>query len=80
MKTISRSRRKQVDTDDLAPEYSIDYSKSKPNRFASRMPVDAVAVVLDPDVAEVFRSPTDVNNVLRALLATMPARRAPKLR
>ncbi len=29
-------------------------------------------VVLDPDIAEVFDTPESVNNVLRALIATMP--------
>jgi hypothetical protein len=31
-----------------------------------------VVVVLDPDVAEVFKTPESVNAVLRALIAAMP--------
>lgn len=35
--------------DDLLPEYKIDYSKSRPNRFAVKMTGEAVAVVLELD-------------------------------
>lgn len=46
-------------------EYKFDYSKSRPNRFASRFPKDAVVVVLDSDVAKVFRDPKGVNSLPR---------------
>jgi len=58
--------------DDLLPEYRFDYSKARPNRFADRIAKDSVVVVLDPDVAKVFKTPEAVNEVLRALIATMP--------
>lgn len=35
-------------------EYAFDYNKSRPNRFASRLSEGTVAVVLEPDVAQVF--------------------------
>jgi hypothetical protein len=59
--------------DELRPEYRFDYRKAKPNRFADRAEEDRVVVVLDSDVAEVFRTPDSVNEVLRALIRTMPA-------
>jgi len=59
--------------DDLLPEYNFDYSQARPNRFAGRMTTDSIVVVLDPDVAEVFKTPEAVNRVLRALITTMPA-------
>lgn len=31
---------------------SFDYSKEKPNRFAGRFGEEAIAVVVDPDVAQ----------------------------
>jgi hypothetical protein len=40
--------------DDMRPEYRFDYSKARPNRFASRFQPGSLPVVLDPDVAEVF--------------------------
>ncbi len=42
--------------DDLRTECKFDFPKSRPNRFASRIGRDAVAVVLEPDVARVFDS------------------------
>jgi hypothetical protein len=45
-------------------------------KYAARYAVGSNVVVLDPDVAAVFRSPEQVNRALRALLKTMPARRA----
>jgi len=38
---------------ELLPQYSFDYQKAKPNRFASRIEVQRT-VVLDEDVAKVF--------------------------
>ena len=58
--------------DEILSQYNFDYSKARPNRFADRMAQDSVVVVLDPDVAEVFKTPEEVNRVLRALIATMP--------
>lgn len=59
--------------DDLRPEYKFDYSKSRPNRFAKSAGEGCRMIVLDPDVAAVFKSPADVNSVLRALISTMPS-------
>jgi hypothetical protein len=57
---------------DLQPEYTFDYRKARPNRFASRLSEDSIVIVLDPDVAQVFTSAETVNAVLRALIHTMP--------
>jgi hypothetical protein len=56
---------------DLAAEYRFDYTKSRPNRFARRIAKNVVVVVLDPDVAAVFRDPTRVNSLLRATIAAL---------
>lgn len=53
--------------DELRPEYRFDYRRSKPNRFAERLSQGAVAVVLDPDVASVFRTSESVNSLLRSV-------------
>lgn len=58
----------------MRAEYRFDYSKSKPNRFAEKMSADTVAVVLEPDVAAVFRSSKDVNALLRSIISAMPKR------
>ncbi len=59
--------------DDMRAEYKFDYSKAKPNRFASRVDKSRLVVALDPDVSQVFTSPEAVNTVLRALINAMPA-------
>jgi hypothetical protein len=57
--------------DELRPHYDLDYTKSRPNRFAARFAEGAVAVVLDPDVATVFRSSEAVNSFLRSAISAM---------
>jgi hypothetical protein len=76
MKTISRNEttsRKVSDT--LSPEYRFDYANARPNRFAGRGASKSVVVVLDPDVAKVFKDAESVNSVLRAILAAVPRKR-----
>ena len=76
MKTTSLPKARARQSNGLHPEYPFDYTKAKPNRFADRMQTGSLAVVLDPDVAQVFQNAESVNAVLRALLATMPAHKA----
>lgn len=59
---------------ELRAEYQIDYTSSRPNRFAGRMSGDIVAVVLEPDVAEVFHSSESVNQLLRSVISALPDR------
>ena len=80
MKNTSRANTKARPADEVRSEYSFDYAKAKPNRFAERIRPRAVAMLLDPDVARYFRTAESVNAVLRALMTTMPARRAPTTR
>lgn len=66
-KTSSRSRKPQAKG--LRAEYAFNYSRSRANRFASRLGPHTVAVVLEPDVAEVFDSSRAVNKLLRSVIA-----------
>jgi hypothetical protein len=68
MKTTPHNRRRE----ELRSEYALDYSKSKPNRFAAKLK-GTTAVVLQPDVAEVFRSAEAVNDLLRSAIAATGA-------
>ncbi len=70
-KTSSRSR-KQSRSNRLRTEYEFNYSRSRPNRFASRLGPQTVAVVLEPDVAQVFDSSRAVNKLLRSVIAAAP--------
>ena len=80
MKKTLRTKTKAEQPYELAPEYRFDYRKAKPNRFAKRTRPESVAVLLDPDVAQVFETGRAVNDVLRALMTTMPTRRGPSHR
>jgi hypothetical protein len=80
MKNTSQAKAKARPVSGLRPEYRFDYAKAKPNRFAEQARPCAVAVLLDPDVARFFKDAESVNAVLRALMTTMPARRAPAAR
>ncbi len=70
MKKTSKGRR--TGREDMRPEYRFDYRKSRPNRFAPLMKDRAVAIVLDPDVASVFRSPQMINSLLRSEIRALP--------
>ena len=63
--TPKKVRRKEV----LLREYRFDYSKAKPNRFATKMPVETIAVVLEPDIAAVFKSARRVNAASRSVIS-----------
>ncbi|MEB3232362.1 MAG: hypothetical protein VKJ64_15235 [Leptolyngbyaceae bacterium] len=59
--------------DELLEEYRFDYQQAKSNRFAERKERQPLkVVVLDEDVAEVFKTPESVNKALRALIQAMP--------
>jgi hypothetical protein len=61
----------------MRSEYRFDYSKSRPNRFATPRSESAVAVVLDADVATVFRTSESVNSLLRSVISALPAPERP---
>ena len=72
MRKISTSKRRPASRDIMRKEYRFDYSQAKPNRLAEKMPNSVVAVVLQPDVAAVFKSSEAVNALLRSVIAAMP--------
>jgi len=63
-KKVNRHNHKS-DCDTMRPEY--DFSGGVRGKYASRFPKDTIAVVLDPDVAEIFPDAKSVNDALRAL-------------
>jgi hypothetical protein len=72
MKAPSPTKPRAKRAGGLRAEYRFDYTKAKPNRFAQQIPPRSTAILLDPDVARVFKNAESVNSVLRALMATMP--------
>ena len=72
MKKTSARKKRQTKQEELRSEYRFDYGESKPNRFAARMAEGAIAIVLEPDVAAVFKSSKTVNSLLRSVISAMP--------
>jgi hypothetical protein len=70
MKNTRRKSGRSTDVD-MPSEYQLDWSKAKPNPYAARLK-DTVAVVLAPDVAEVFPTSESVNTFLRSVIAAVP--------
>ncbi len=73
MKKTLTAKFRTTMSDDMLPEYKFDYRKARPNRFAERIYQNQRVVMLDQDIAKVFTTSESVNNVLRALIMTMPA-------
>jgi len=59
----------------MAPEYRFDYRKAKPNRYAKRMKTEPLIVMIEPDIAKVFKTSDQVNKALRALISAMPEKK-----
>ncbi len=78
-KTQISKTNQEMTVDELRTEYRFDYSKGRSNRFAGRSQGERLVVVLDPDIAEVFKTPESVNEILRALIETMPRIPEPKV-
>jgi hypothetical protein len=74
MKKTSKPRREP----DLRAEY--DFSGAVRGKYAARFREGTNVVLLDPDVAAAFKTSSDVNRALRALLDAMPTRRSPRKR
>ncbi len=71
-KGMNKTRRNRKPAADIRREYLFDYAQAKPNRFAAQLRGKVVAVVLQPDVAEVFDSSEAVNRLLRSVIAAVP--------
>jgi hypothetical protein len=67
---VSKIRRKV--SEDMKSEYHFDYRKARPNRFSNKNIERRLVVVLDPDIAKIFKTPQSVNKALRALITAVP--------
>ena len=74
--SLPEARVEELMKDDMQPEYEIDYTQARPNRFAARL-AQTRTVELDADIATVFPDSDSVNEALRALVKaareTVPA-------
>ena len=64
---------KKVGADEILPEY--DFEKAERNKYASRYARGSAVVVLEPDVAAVFRTSSEVNEALRGIAGVVLKRR-----
>jgi len=80
MKKTPVRKKRESPQDTLRLEYRFDYGKSKPNRFAAKMSQGTVAVVLEPDIAAVFKSSEAVNALLRSVISAMPESKSKRRR
>jgi len=60
-----RATLRQVGVDEILPEY--DFSRARPNKYASRYAQGSIVITLDPDVAAVFPGARAANEALRGL-------------
>jgi hypothetical protein len=74
MKKATASKGHGRVSEELRPEYHFDYTKAKRNRFAAQARKGPLVVILDEDIAQVFKTPESVKAVLRAIISTMPMR------
>jgi hypothetical protein len=72
MRKASARKKHPTLRNNMRKEYRFDYRRAKPNRFAEQMSENVVAVVLEPDVAAVFKSSEAVNALLRSVIAALP--------
>lgn len=78
MKKAPASRPAAAKLRELREEYSLDYGKAKPNRFATRAAHTPLVVALDEDISSVFSTPEAVKKALRSLIEAMPTESLPK--
>lgn len=71
---MKKSTRKARPVDEMRSHY--DFSKGVRGKYAGRLARAATVVVLDSDVAKVFKTSDQVNSALRALVAIAKLRRA----
>jgi hypothetical protein len=74
-KTSAIKPRRSSAAKEMRSEYRFDYTKARPNRFASRARAKSVVVLLAADVAKVFKTGESVNEALRAIIKAAPRRK-----
>ena len=58
-----------LESDEMRSEYDFDYSKAIRGKYYNRLIKEGSnVIVLEPDIAQVFRDSASVNKALRSLL------------
>jgi hypothetical protein len=74
---MSTRKKPQPLRNTMRKQYRFDYRRAQPNRFAEKLSEGVVVVILEPDVAAVFKSSEAVNALLRSVIAAMPEAKQP---
>ena len=67
-----KARARNMRVDEILPEY--DFSRARPNKYASRYAKGSIVVTLDADVAAVFPGAREANDALLALAGVIRRR------
>ena len=67
MKSITKKI--ESESDELLPEYEIDYSKTVRNPYFTK---GKIFIEIDEDVVKAFASIDDINNVLKTIVKALP--------
>lgn len=63
------SHKQEKDADTMRDEYELDYSKAVTGKYYDRLQSEGSNVILlEPDIAKVFRDSASVNEALRNLI------------
>jgi hypothetical protein len=65
--------------DDMLLEYHFDYSQARPNRFVQGVTEGSLVVVLEPELAQIFKTSERVKAILRAIADVLPPQEAEAL-
>ncbi len=58
-----------IDNDELLPEYEIDYSKAVRNPYYGK---NRTFIEIDEEVALAFKTPDNINRILKAIAKSLP--------
>jgi hypothetical protein len=75
---ILEKKSNNADVDEMLPEYQFDYQKARPNRFATEITEGSLIVVLEPEIAQVFRTQEAVKAILSAIAKAMSPKKEQK--
>jgi len=59
-------------SENMLSEYHFDYSRARTNRFARGIAEGSLVVVLEPKLAQVYKTPECVKAILEAIAQAMP--------
>ena len=75
---ILETKSNNSEVDDMLPEYQFDYQKARLNRFATEFTEGSLIVVLEPEIARVFRTQETVKAILYAIAKAMSPKKEQK--